>query len=114
MKTYFTNYFVAVHWLNNNLIMCNDIINIDPSLYDNFRFDLYDEDGNEKEIFQYFITDCTIEDVVYLENTFGLLFSYSDLLNKYILCVDHYGTSWDYVTAETTNKLASRELGQKK
>lgn len=50
----------------------------------------------------------------YLEKTFGLLFTYSDLLDKYILCVDHFGTSWDYVEWTTTNELAKRELGEKK
>jgi hypothetical protein len=27
----------------------------------------------------------------------GLLFTYSDLLDCDVLCVDHWGTSWDYV-----------------
>jgi hypothetical protein len=39
---------------------------------------------------------------------------YSDLLDLYILCVDHYGTSWDYVYCETTNEHAARELGESK
>lgn len=60
------------------------------------------------------LQDCTDDDVEYLEQTFGLLFTYSDLLDKYILCVDHFGTSWDYVEWTTTNELAKRELGEKK
>ena len=46
---------------------------------------------------QWFITDCSQSDVEYLEKSFNLLFTYSELLDKYILCVDHWGTSWDYV-----------------
>lgn len=113
-KTYSTNYLVAVNWCNNHRIMCNNIAEIDPSVYDNFRFELEDENGNYKEIFQWFITDCTDNDVEYLEETFGLLFTYFDLLEKYVLCVDHFGTAWDYVYWTTTNEHAARELGQEK
>lgn len=115
METYKTNYSVAVNWCNNALIICNNIAEIDPSVFDNMRFELFnEEDGTEKEIYQWFITDCSDEDVEYLEKTFGLLFTYSDLLDKYILCVDHFGTSWDYVGWTTTNEQAKRELGEKK
>lgn len=71
------------------------------------RFELFDEeDGTQRDIYQWFITNCTDDDVEYLEKTFGLLFTYSDLLDKYILCVDHFGTSWDYVEWTTTNEFA--------
>lgn len=115
METYKTNYSVAVNWCNNALILCNNIAEIDPSVFDNNRFELFnEEDGTEKGIYQWLITDCSDEDVEYLEKTFGLLFTYSDLLDKYILCVDHFGTSWGYVEWTTTNELAKRELGEKK
>lgn len=49
MKTYKTNYSVAVNWCNNALILCNNIVEIDPSIYDNMRFELFDEeDGTQK------------------------------------------------------------------
>lgn len=70
--------------------------------------------AHEKTFISGLLQDCTDDDVEYLEQTFGLLFTYSDLLDKYILCVDHFGTSWDYVEWTTTNKLAKRELGEKK
>jgi hypothetical protein len=60
MKTYKTNYSVAVNWCNNALILCNNITEIDPSVYDNMRFELFDEeDGSQRDIYQLFITDCT-------------------------------------------------------
>lgn len=94
-----TTYNVAVHWLHNSLIMQNDICEIDNQVYDYMRFNTYNEDNETyTEIFQWFITDCSEDDVEYLERYFGLLFSYSPLLDKYILCVDHFGTSWDYVS----------------
>lgn len=115
MKKYGTNYRVAVHWLNNSYVMCNNIAEIDDSIFDNMRFSFYDEETNEYiEIYQWFVSDCSDSDVEYLEETFGLLFTYSDLLDCYILCVNHYGTSWDYVYCDTTNEYAKRELGEDK
>jgi hypothetical protein len=112
-KKYPTNYRVAIQWLNNSLVLCNHIAQIDETVIDNMRFSLEDEEtGEYTEIYQWFITDCSDSDVEYLEETFGLLFTYSELLECYILCVDHYGTSWDYVYCETTNEYAQRELGQ--
>lgn len=107
-----TNYSVAVNWLGNSRVLCNNIQNIDSSIWDNARFDLYDEEDNPIDIYQFFITDCDEGDVEYLEDTFGLLFTYSDLLDAWILCVDHYGTSWNYVECETTNEDAARALGE--
>lgn len=95
---FYTTYKEAVHWLSNDLIMQNDICEIDNQVYDYMRFSTYDEDNETyTDIFQWFITNCSEDDVEYLERHFGLLFTYSPLLDKYILCVDHLGTSWDYV-----------------
>lgn len=116
--SYRTNYFIATHWLNGNLIMCNNIGEIDPSIWDNCRFSLWeeDEDGNEREteIFQYFLTSYSESEVEFLEEHFGLLFTYSELLDLYILCVDHWGTSWDYVTVDTDLENAKANLGDRK
>lgn len=113
-KTYPSNYRVATQWLNNSLVLCNNIPNIDQSIWDNMRFDQYDEEDEYTEIYQWYITDCSDDDVRYLEDTFGLLFTYSELLDCYILCVDHFGTAWDYVYCETTNEFAKRDLGEQK
>ena len=134
-QTYRTNYGVAVNWLNNNFILCNEIQNLDQSIFDNARFGFFyytDEDGNQyesesdyegeeelnensRDIFQYYLTDCSESDVDFLEETFpGLLFTYSDLLGLYVLCVDHYGTNWYYVGTDTTLENAQREEGEKK
>jgi hypothetical protein len=105
-----TNYRVAVHWLHNSFVMCNNIPEIDTTIYDNLRFKL---DGTI-EIYQWYITDASESDVEYLEKHFGLLFTYSELLDCFILCVDHYGTSWDYVDCETDLLNAQCELGESK
>lgn len=114
-EMYSTNYKVAALWLNNSLVLCNNIAEVDPSIWENAEFETYNEEtGEYKEIYQYFITDCSESDKEYLQNTFGLLFTFSDLLDCYILCVDHCGTSWDYVHCDTTNPYAARELGESK
>ena len=134
-QTYRTNYGVAVNWLNNKFILCNEIQNLDQSIFDNARFGFFyytDEDGNKyesesdyegeeelnensRDIFQYYLTDCSESDVEFLEESFPyLLFTYSDLLGLYVLCVDHYGTNWYYVGTDTTLENAQREEGEKK
>ena len=131
---YSTNYNVAAKWCNNSLVLCNNIPEIDCSVFDNMRFSFSyyeDAEGNQyeseddapenievyeytKEIFQWYITDCSENDVRFLEKHFGLLFTYSNLLDCYILCVDHCGTSWDYVYCETDLEYAKRNLGEEK
>lgn len=90
-----TNYFDAVHYFGNSFVLCNNIPEIDGSVYDNMEFSSYDEETDTyKDIYQWFLTDCSKMDVEYLSRRFGLLFTYSDLLDVYVLCVDHYGTMW--------------------
>lgn len=96
----YTNYKTAVNWLNNSLILCNDIEKIDTSVYCNTHFDIEDEKGNVIDIYQWYLTDCSRSDVEYLERTFRLLFTYSDMLDLFILCVDHFGTAWNGVPCE--------------
>lgn len=114
-KLYPTNYRVAVDWLNLNLILCNDIASVDPSVLDNMRFDSYDEENDTYvDIYQYYLTSANESDVDWLEEHFGLHFTYSDALDLYVLCVLHYGTSWDMVYWECDFPNAARALGEKK
>lgn len=99
--TKYTTYDIAVHWLDGRLILCNNICEVDPSVLENARFSLYDEETEtEEETFQWYLTAFSENEVEWLENQFDLKFSYSDILDCFILCVDHWGTSWDYVSCE--------------
>ena len=110
---FLTNYATAAHWLNGSLLMCDNIVNVDPSIVENSRFETYDDEtGEYTEIYQYYLTNYDAGDVEFLKAHFGLLFTYSEMLELYILCVDHYGTSWDYVTVQTDLEAAARELGE--
>lgn len=110
-KKMYTDYKTAVNWLHNSLVLCNNIVEVDPSVIDNARFAWYDEEEEQDtEIYQWFITDCSENDVEYLESRFpGLLFSYSDMLDVFVLCVDHFGTAWSGVSIETTLENAAKE-----
>lgn len=109
-QVYSTNYYVAVHWLNNSFIACNNLPEIDSSVFENARFDFCNP---ANEVFQWFITSCSDSDVKFLEEHFaGLCFTYSDLLGHWVLCVTHWGTSWDYIHCFTDLKYAERELGE--
>lgn len=106
-----TTYETAVHWLHNNLILCNEIssnLSTSDSLEYRFEWEAEDEDGNVTytEIYQYFLTDCSMDDVEYLEEHFGLLFAYFDTLDLFVLCVPHWGTAWGAVDWETDLEYA--------
>ena len=94
-----TTYSQAVHYCKNSLILCNSIPELDDSIFDNLRFSL----DESEYIYQWYITDCTFADVEFLEKSFHLLFTYSDKLDCFILCVDHFGTCWDGVPCTCYN-----------
>ena len=107
---YYIDYHSAVHWLNGALVLCNDIPNIDPGIYD--KMEWYEDSEANREIYQYFLTSYSKWDVDWFKDTFpDLIFTYSDKLDLYVLCVDHWGTSWDYVW--TTCKLPEDVLPDK-
>ena len=112
MEKFKTNYKVATQWLGNSYILCNGLEELDETIGNNLRFHTTYEDGSIVEIYQFFLTDCSEDEVEYLEDNFDLKFTYSELLGLYVLCVDHYGTAWDYVYCETTNENAARKLGE--
>jgi len=100
----------------NNLILCNKITEIDDLLYDNIVIgEIYDEANDQYiDIYQYFIIDIddyTIEQLKDLKCN-DLIIAYSETLEQYILMVDHYGTSWDYVmtSIEPTENIDEADL----
>jgi hypothetical protein len=72
------------------------------------RFEYYDEDEDEyTEIYQWYLTDCNLSDVEFLEEHFGLMFTYSNKLDLFVLCVAHFGTAWDGVMVDTDLEQAA-------
>lgn len=97
----YISYKNAIKYCNNNYVLCNNIVEIDESIYYNdyniVNDGFYD---SENEIFQYFICDCSQSDAECLNKFFGIQFLFSEKLDCYILPVSHFGTSWDYVPVE--------------
>lgn len=107
-----TDYYTAVHWLGSAFILCNNICEVDFSVAENIEYpeSWEDEDIERCDIFQWFLTDMSEEDKAWMHEHFpGLIFSYSDKLDLWILCVDHFGTMWKGVSTETTLENAAKE-----
>ena len=107
-----TDYYTAVHWLGSAFILCNNIREVDYTVSENIE---YPESWEEKDferctIFQWFLTDMSEEDKEWMQKNFpDLIFSYSDKLDLWVLCVDHYGTMWNGVSTETTIENAAKK-----
>ena len=88
------SYKTIVDYFISDVVLCNNIANIDDSIFYNM------ENANENvEIYQYYL--CNVgqwEREQCLKA--GLILSYSDMLDCDVLCVDHFGTSWDYVLTD--------------
>ena len=88
----------------DDLVLCNNIAKIDESIFDNTEG--LEEDA---EVYQYFlcnINECNKEFLL----ACGVVLSYSDLLDCDVLCVDHFGTAWDYVLTDVRLFDTYREL----
>lgn len=96
------SYKNAVEYFNNSLILCNNISEIDEYLFENCELCNINED-----FYQYFLTDCTKDDAERLHEWFGLNFLYSEKLELYVLCVDHYGTPWSSVSCGVYDKFVA-------
>lgn len=94
------SYNTLVHYYGN-VILCNNIMQLDPDLFNNIEVGNITEDT---EIYQAYITDYTASEVDYYkqltQDNNDIIIAYSELLDNYILLVDHLGTSWSYVNTD--------------
>ena len=88
------SYLTLVNYFIGDRVLCNNIVNIDDSVYMNME-----NAGENSEIYQYFICNIGGYDREQALRA-GLILSYSDMLDCDVLCVDHFGTSWDYVLTD--------------
>lgn len=114
------SYKTIVERFIGDIVLCNNIVEIDDNIYDNMENGYYfinKETGEDAtveeytndttgaidveyvEIYQYYL--CNISDYEKEQALeAGLILSYSDMLECDVLCVDHFGTSWDYVLTD--------------
>ena len=82
----------------SDLVLCNKIEEIDELVWENMQNIDFDSD-EEINIYQYYLCNLTeLEKEMLLD--YGIILSYSNVLDLDILCVDHLGTSWDYVMTD--------------
>ena len=93
------SYYTLLEYYDITRILCNKLPEIDPSIWDNIETGNIDEND---DIYQYFIIDFSswMLDDIKEKYSDELIITYSDLLDNYVLLVDHYGTSWDYVLTD--------------
>ena len=130
------SYRTIVNQFIGDLVLCNNIIDVDSSVYDNMDIQerYFDENDNEIteeeyfendnaycdnsccDIYQYYLCNLSPYAKEQCKNA-GLLLSYSDKLDCDVLCVTHWGTSWDYVLTnvrlfDTWEELKKYEEGE--
>ena len=87
------SYYDAVYYKGNHYILCNEIVQLDDSIFQNCDTD--------DDIYQFYISDCSEYDVKALKRLFSdIHFSYSEKLDLYILCVQFEGLSWRLVDVD--------------
>ena len=92
-------------YTQGHMILCNNIYNIDENLLFNVEVGslFNDEECEEpKDIYQYFIIAINEWEIEELKKYYNdeVIIAYSEVLENYVLCVDHFGTSWDYVLTD--------------
>lgn len=96
-------------WLFNNAL---ELSNYKYSFKLNSDYD--EETGENIDIYQYYLIDTNDYRLEKLRDIGckDLIIAWSDKLENYILFVDHYGTSWDYVLTdfEPTDNLEESDF----
>ena len=98
---YYIDYYSAIHWLNPGLVPIygNTLYKIDPDF--EFQNCQEDEDGNPTEIFEYILTTFSDDDIKWMQEHFpDIIFGHSEVLDTWIIGVDHFGTMWSGVWTE--------------
>ena len=81
-----------------DMVLCNSIIDIDASVYDNMEIN---ENIDVLEIYQYYLLGINSSHKEWIQKKYpSLIFSYSEKLDLYVLCVDFIGMSWEDVKIE--------------
>lgn len=95
IKTGCVSYRRIIDRYIQDLVLCNNIINLDESI----DFNVNTNFESTTEIYQYYVCTLGNFEKEILEG-YGIILSYSDMLDLDVLLVDHLGTSWDYVMTD--------------
>lgn len=90
------NYRAMIEFCCDNLVLNNTIVDNGTFWFEPYCGEEYDEEsGVYIDIYQYYI--ISERDAERLSTYTNEIVIYNDDLDIYLLCVTHYGTSWDYV-----------------
>lgn len=82
----------------SSIILCNNIIDVDPDLLDNpiIGSDYIEDEDRYEDIYQWYIVNPSVSIDYINEYNYDndILLYYSDKLDCYILAVTHFGTAW--------------------
>lgn len=114
----YASYRTIVERFIGDIVLCNNIVNIDENIgffESNIKYynekgeeiteDEYLEDDNAyseedtPEFYQYYLCNVGEWEKEQLQKM-GIYLDYSNVLDCDVLCVDHWGTSWDYVLTD--------------
>lgn len=99
LKTGKVSYRRIIEKFIGDIVLCNNIEQLDDSIFDN-AINLYnDENDDGNEIYQYYLCNIGEWEKEQLEKM-EIIISYSNMLDCDVLMVDHWGTSWDYVMTD--------------
>lgn len=100
------SYKFATSFIQNKILM-NNVVELDENIWENIPdvFNEEEDDYEYPEIYQWYLTDISSEsEANWLMETFELILAYSDKLECWVLCVPHFGTSWDGVGCDVYNR----------
>ena len=85
-----------------DMILCDNITEIDESIYDNLEWQPDEEDEEEDDdwkssIYQFYLVDTN--NYFFEQYKENFLMSYSNKLELWVLCVSHFGTSWKNISS---------------
>lgn len=109
----YTSYSKAIHFCGNSFIPVSieTLFKIEgENIYDNLPY-VYNEETDEYDCDEWMsalMTNCSNDDVEYLQKHFKLQFVYSEVLDVWVLLVPHCGTSYDYVENYISPTLAEK------
>lgn len=83
-----------------DMVLCNNLPQIDESVLYNCDELYNDEQCEFIEIYQYYLCNLSSIEKEALQDR-GVIVSYSDMLDCDVICVDHWGTGWDYVLTDS-------------
>lgn len=101
LKSGYVSYKHVVERFIGDIVLCNNITEVDPEcIYNELVGSLYDEEEDEyTDVFQWYLCNLSEFDIKFLNklDQDDIIIVHSDLLDIDVLCVTHFGTSWDYV-----------------